>query len=143
MKRTPLKRTTALRRATQPLRRESKLRSRKWRKRPTDQALAAKVRRAVLSGANRCLGSSFSSVPCSGPLDPCHLIPAQALRKRGLSEAVAYDPRNGVAMCRAHHARSDSGKERVPAALVPLAARSFAREHGLDHLLETLYGAEA
>jgi Fe-S-cluster-containing dehydrogenase component len=125
------------------LRRDAKLRSRRWRKIPTDVELARKFREAVLARDALCIGLLYSAKPCEFETieyDPMHVIPAQLLRRRGFAEEIVYDPRNGVAGCRLHHRRNDDGKERIPAEFIPARAREFARDHGLEGALEKLYG---
>lgn len=76
---------------------------------------------------------------CEGSVQACHLIPKQALRRRRLYDAV-WDVRNGIGACERAHRRSDSGIERFPADAIPDEAWEFAREHGLEWMLEKLYG---
>ncbi len=76
---------------------------------------------------------------CEKPIQAAHLIPKQALRRRGLFEHV-YDPRNGIGACYRAHRRSDAGIERFPVAYIPIEAWEFAEELGLDWMLERLYG---
>lgn len=79
---------------------------------------------------------------CEFPIQVCHLIPKQALRRRGLAAEVTYDPRNALPACYRAHRRSDSGIERFPADRIPDEAWEFASELGLGWMLERLYGAE-
>lgn len=76
---------------------------------------------------------------CEGPVQAAHIIPKQALRRRRLYEHV-WDPRNGLGACYRAHTRSDAGLERFPAERIPEDAWEFARELGLDWMLEKLYG---
>jgi len=76
---------------------------------------------------------------CEGNVQAAHLIPKQALRRRGLHEYV-WDPRNGIGACERAHRRSDSGLERFPVEVIPESAWEFARELGLEWYLEKLYG---
>lgn len=76
---------------------------------------------------------------CSDELDSCHILPKQTLRKLRLSEQFVFDARNGMALCRRHHGRSDTGLERVPRELLPPSVFDFARDHHLEHLLDRLY----
>ena len=78
-------------------------------------------------------------VDCEGPIQAAHLIPKQALRRRGFSPEVIWDPRNGIAACRRAHCRSDAGLERFPSSRLPVEAWAFAEEVGLGWMLEKLY----
>lgn len=138
------RRSSPLRRVS-GLARETKLRSRRWRKVPTDVPLAIAFKDAVLGRDALCIGALYSDRACEAieydiVTDPMHLIPAQTLRRHGFPESVVYDPRNGVAGCGLHHRRNDDGKERIPAEFIPRRAREFAHEHGLEHVLLKLYG---
>ena len=78
-------------------------------------------------------------VDCEGPIQAAHLIPKQALRRRGFSPEVIWDPRNGIAACYCAHRRSDAGLERFPSSRLPVEAWAFAEEVGLGWMLEKLY----
>lgn len=78
---------------------------------------------------------------CEQPMQVAHLIPKQALRRRGLHEFV-WDVRNGLSVCYRAHRRSDAGLERFPAERIPEAAWEFADEVGLRWMLERLYGEQ-
>lgn len=77
---------------------------------------------------------------CELPIQACHVIPKQSLRRRGLYEHV-YDPRNGVAACYRAHRRSDAGIERFPVETFSREFWQFADELDLTWLVEKLYGA--
>lgn len=79
---------------------------------------------------------------CEPPVQACHLIPKQALRRRGLYEAV-WDTRNGLGACYKAHRRSDGALERFPAHCISAEARAFADELGLGWMLDKLYGEVA
>lgn len=76
---------------------------------------------------------------CELPIQAAHIIPKQALRRRGLYEHV-YDPRNGIAACYRAHRRSDAGLERFPVESFDKAFWEFAEEVDLAWLVEKLYG---
>lgn len=100
--------------------------------------LASEFRFQILHEfGGRCILADLHE--CDGPLDPAHIIPKQLLRRRGFSEQVVYDPRNGIAACRKAHRRSDSGLERFRLELLPLSVFEFAAEHGLTDRLNSLY----
>ena len=103
----------------------------------TDAALAWKL--AVTE--NGC-DVHDNPVDCELPVQACHLIPKQALRRHGHGDKL-WDVRNGIGACYRAHRRSDAGLERFPRAKVPAAAWEFAAEIGLTWMLEALYPAEA
>lgn len=72
-------------------------------------------------------------------LDAHHVAPLQALKREGVPEAAWYDPRNGMPLCRYHHGRHESGAERVPRELLADDHWEFAREHGMEYMLERMY----
>lgn len=76
---------------------------------------------------------------CELPIQAAHIIPKQALRRRGLYEHV-YDPRNAIAACYRAHRRSDAGIERFPVECFSAQAWEFASELGLTWMVEKLYG---
>lgn len=64
-----------------------------------------------------------------------HIVPQQDLKRWGL-HARLWDPRNGIALCRLHHARHELAYQRVPRALLPAAAFEFAAEIGAEFVLD-------
>ena len=72
-------------------------------------------------------------------LDAHHVTPLQALKREGVPESAWYDPRNGMALCRYHHGRHESGMERVPRDLLTRDHWEFAAEHDLVRLLHRMY----
>lgn len=86
-------------------------------------------------------------------LDPHHVIPARYIRAftdrlrhtmlprefRPFQAAVLFDVRNGLCLCRDCHEAHETGAERVPRELVPDSAVWFAREIGLERLIERFY----
>lgn len=98
--------------------------------------------------------------PCELPLDRAHLIPRQrvenalgALLGRRPNEAdelskrdrddlillAAYDPRNAVIGCRAHHRRLDNHATPalvIPQSVLPAHIFEFASDYGLEAELE-------
>lgn len=67
-----------------------------------------------------------------------HIIAKRHLRAEGLSGHL-WDVRNGMCLCRWHHARHESHAERVPRLLLPPAAVEFAGELHLEWLLDREY----
>jgi 5-methylcytosine-specific restriction endonuclease McrA len=72
---------------------------------------------------------------CDGPLQAAHVIPQQALKKRGLHHLL-WDPANGAPLCYRHHRRHDNHTEKIPRSSLPAAALAWADTHGLTHVLE-------
>lgn len=64
-----------------------------------------------------------------------HIVPKQDLKRWGL-HARLWDPRNGIALCRLHHARHELAYQRVPRRLLPPAAWQFAAEIGAEFVLD-------
>jgi hypothetical protein len=78
---------------------------------------------------------------CEGELQACHVIPKQALKRRGLSDLI-WLPQSAFCGCEKAHRRSDSGRERVPRSLLPARCIRFAERLGLSHLIDRLYGED-
>lgn len=74
-------------------------------------------------------------------IDGHHVLAKRHLRTNGHA-ARLWDQRNGLALCRYHHARHEAGHQRVPYELVPKGAIDFAAELGLDWILEREYPRE-
>lgn len=79
---------------------------------------------------------------CEPPLQGAHVLPQQALKRRGL-HAHLWDTRNGVGSCYRAHRRSDGALERFPREKIPPQADEFAQEHGLGWMLDNLYPRKA
>lgn len=73
------------------------------------------------------------------PLEGHHVIPAQALRRRGYPPSVIWDVRNRMLLKRSTHHRHTVAVERVPRSALSPANWEFARELGLDWMLERDY----
>jgi hypothetical protein len=78
---------------------------------------------------------------CDGELQACHVIPKQALKRRGWSDLI-WLPESAFCGCERAHRRSDSGRERVPRSLLPARCIRFAKGLGLSHLIDRLYGED-
>ena len=63
-------------------------------------------------------------------IQAAHVIPKQALRRRGFEPEVVYDTRNGIGACYAAHRRSDAGLERFPVECFRDETWEFADEVG-------------
>lgn len=71
--------------------------------------------------------------------EECHHVLSQmALKKRGL-HAHLWDARNGIALTTRIHARHTTRIAPIPLDLLPKPALEFARELGLEHLIERAY----
>ena len=92
-------------------------------------------RRAVLHG---CAATGGLLGPCEGPIQGHHPLSQQALRKRGLQDLL-WDDRNSMGLCYRHHRRHDNRTQVLPRALLQDSAWEFAREVGLDWMLEKRY----
>lgn len=108
----------------------------------------AEFRQAVLAKGECVVGDE--SVMCDTPLDPHHVLKEQALRVHTstLSEdealAIRFDPRCGVVLCRYHHNQVSRRFRRLKSGQVPASVFEFARDHGLEWLLEhELFGRGA
>ena len=70
--------------------------------------------------------------------DGHHITPQHWLRANGY-QAFLWDLRNGLCLCRYHHARHESYIQRIPRRLIPAKAIQFANEVGALWLLERNY----
>lgn len=109
---------------------------------------AERFNRQVLARAPR--GKCILATPELG--DTCtrgqrlqahHVIPKAILRDRVAAdwsederEALLWDPRNGVPVCRKHHHLLTIAFRALPPGRVPLVTMTFARDYGIEHLLE-------
>lgn len=135
MKRTPLKRTGKLRHR------------RPWRAGVGgDRELRDAFTETVLREAGwRCARAKDGG--CAGPLDPHHITPKDALKGhararnagQAATAALLWNPDNGLALCRRHHANHESGHDRVPRELLPERAIAFAAGVNMTRLLERSY----
>lgn len=84
--------------------------------------------------------------PCDGRLRKCHLLPAQLLKREGLSrfrwhEAVWVWGCGGPMGISGHHGMLDHSRTlRVPRERLPEALETFAAEYDLDWWLDRTYG---
>lgn len=67
-----------------------------------------------------------------------HVIAKRHLKAHGLTGRL-WDSDNGMGLCRYHHARHEKAIQRIPLALLPTRAVRFAREVGLDWILDREY----
>lgn len=70
------------------------------------------------------------------------IVAAMQLPPREAAEKLArllWDFRNGLPVCQRCHSRHTSAYKRIPLALVTRKHRQFARELGLEHLIEARY----
>lgn len=91
----------------------------------------------------RCWLAQFAPVnlgACDGRLDPCHLIPAQLLRRELGDGTIGFEDLT-VPGCRRHHGLFDVSKRiRVPRERLPGRVERFAEEAGLTWWLDRTYG---
>ena len=78
---------------------------------------------------------------CDGPVQGCHVIPQQTLRRHGHRESL-WDVRNGVGACERAHRRHDNHQERWPRERLPGYVLEFAEELGLGWYMERFYPRE-
>lgn len=87
---------------------------------------------------------------CDGPIDPCHLLSKQRLKRiakdRNYNEretlALVWDSKNGVPGCRAYHHKLDNGFIRLTWAQLPLEAHAFAFGWDLEWEMEQTFRKE-
>jgi len=83
--------------------------------------------------------------PCDGPVDMCHLIPKQRIRRELagapalLVEEAVWHPAILVEGCRFHHGQYDHYQIRIPASLMPASVFLYARVMGLEACLDRDY----
>jgi hypothetical protein len=105
--------------------------------------------RAVL-GRGPCWLNTITPHACDGPIDPCHLLSKQKLKRiakdRGYDEAetlaMVWDERNGVPGCRAYHHRLDNGFMRVYYHQLPGFTHDFIFAYDLEWEMEQVYRKE-
>lgn len=82
--------------------------------------------------------------PCElrpdGKFDRMHLIPAQRLRRAGLTKTQAQDPRFIRPGCRKHHHQFDQKRIRVQRVEIPRETEEAAEEYGVSWSLDRDYG---
>lgn len=73
-------------------------------------------------------------------MDPCHLLKAQQVRREVGLEHI-WDERIIVPGCRRHHSMLDHSRQiRIPRSMLPPSVEEFAREHGVEWMVEKTYG---
>ncbi len=88
--------------------------------------------------------------PCDGPMDPCHFLPKQRLKRiakdRNYDEretlAMVWDSRNGVPGCRAHHHKVDNGFLRFTWDELPIETHGFAFAWDLEWEVQQMFRKE-
>lgn len=83
--------------------------------------------------------------------DPHHVLPARYIRRyvrslrlpadeaAKLLRSLLWDPRNGICLDRRCHDKHEKAFRRVPREVIPEKAWQFARELGLERVLERAY----
>lgn len=79
--------------------------------------------------------------PHGGFVQGHHIITKDLLKREGHSTRL-WDTRNGLALCEHHHNLHHRRLEPVPMYLLPEGAHDFAREVGLEWVLDRDYSAE-
>ncbi len=70
-----------------------------------------------------------------------HILSQQNLRKHG-KEAYLWDTRNGMCLCTDAHRKHDLAVARVPYRFLTAANKDFARDMGMEYLLDRYYPKE-
>lgn len=83
-----------------------------------------------------CYFARIFRTPCDGPLDLCHLIPKQRLKKADVPDDAIWDERIVVNGCRRHHHRFDQGFDSLGRNDLPPGVAEYAAEHDLTWSLD-------
>jgi hypothetical protein len=83
-----------------------------------------------------CWAHAVFNTPCSGRVDPHHLIKQQDLRRERIPKDEWNDPRILRPVCRAHHGVIHSHSFHLFKQQLPPSVLEYAREHGLERLLD-------
>lgn len=142
MKRTPLgpgklslERGSTFSKPRKPLRRHR----RPPRGKPTTEQIEA---RDEAMERGDCWLAQFADTPCSGVWELAHLIKKERLRFYGVPESAIWDERVVKAACKGHHDDLDGPYGiRLTRDQIPAETQTYAAEHGLDFLLDRLYGS--
>lgn len=86
-----------------------------------------------------CWLKAWMPGPCDGPIDRCHLIPKQRL-KRECPAVDVWAPAWWVNGCRHHHANFDNWVTRIPRSAVPAVTEKAAVDAGIVWSLDRDYG---
>lgn len=70
-----------------------------------------------------------------------HILSQQNLRKHG-KEAYLWDTRNGMCLCTDAHRKHDLAVARVPYRFLTAENKTFARDMGMEYLLDRYYPKE-
>lgn len=118
-------------------------RSRKRAPTPDERAQRDRFKQSVfIACGGECAVHRGRDEDCEGPLEAHHVITQQQLRDEGRHDLL-WDWRNGMALCELAHRRHTRAVERVPRRVVPTRAMAFAREHGLEYLIDRYYTQES
>jgi hypothetical protein len=157
MRRSRLRRGDKRLERSTPLRSVSQLKARQKRKPLFDERAMREVwHDHVLALAPKRRGHRVcpvcDQVPSTeNPFEAHHVLPKAAIKKfvAGLQLAkpeaaerlarLLWDFRNGLPVCRRCHSRHTSAYKRITIVLLTRKHRQFARELGLEHLLEQTY----
>ena len=106
--------------------------TRKRRRPVTDMEAAARFKEAV--SEEPCL-LAHDGHRCVPPMQAMHVVPKQALKRRGLHDLL-WDPANGVNGCYEIHRRHDNCTEKIGREFLPARCVEWAAVHGLSDVLE-------
>lgn len=94
-----------------------------------------------------CFFNDIYPHKCEGPIDPCHLLSKQKLKRiakdrqydDSTTNRLVWDFRNGVPGCRAQHHRMDNGFLRVYYHQLPHKTKLFAKDWDLEWEMKNVY----
>lgn len=84
--------------------------------------------------------------PCDGPMDRCHLVPKQRIKREFAAAApsvlseVVWHPSAWVWGCRRHHGNFDNKVLRIHRSQIPLRTERWAEVFGLQWSLDRDFG---
>ena len=85
--------------------------------------------------------------PCDGPMDRCHLIPKQRIKRElegappMMVEEAVWHPSVWVSGCHRHHGNFDARMIRVMRSQLPPAVEHFAEVFEMEYFLTRDYGS--
>jgi hypothetical protein len=83
-----------------------------------------------------CWAHGIFATPCSGRIDPHHLIKQQDLKRERVPREEWDDPRIVRAVCRGHHGVIHSHSFHLFKQQLPSSVLAYAKEQEIEHLLD-------
>lgn len=102
--------------------------------------------RGSRSVSDECWLARFSKRSCDGPIDRCHLIPKQRIRREfhnaepDVLHTLIWHPAVLVKGCRRHHGDFDAKHLRIRREDLPPACETYAKAFNLEWSLDASYG---